>query len=156
MTFLVVTLTMMMIMTTTSFPTGSPGCDYSPTHGHQTAPQKASTPHNVLFNKTELDDGKFVLTMQSDFECPAESVYVENIVTGFLVKTTARGDFMDTEGVQVLRCEDRRTKAVTHIDRKAKANIRIEFMPHYTETYKPDFIIILVRDFSTFWVDIIV
>ena len=111
MYFLKVTLCVTMITITTSYPTGAPGCTYSPADEHRDAygrlfaPQRSSVPHNVKFDKSQEADGSYVLTIQGAMECPMDSVYVEDSFVGFLVKTTDRGRFLDTEGLQVLTCE---------------------------------------------------
>ena len=102
---LLVMLVVNMMKTTTSFPTGSPGCDYSPSYGHQVLPRIEDVPHNIKFHKTPQADGSWVLTMSGNKECPLDSVYVLDSFLGFLVKTFASGYFIKTEGVQVLKCD---------------------------------------------------
>jgi hypothetical protein len=49
---------------------------------------------------------------------------------------------------------DWRTKAVTHVDRRAKANIRIVFVPYGNQYHQPRFNITVVKDFKIFWTNI--
>eukprot|EP00092_Neocalanus_flemingeri_P031074 GFUD01033754.1.p1 GENE.GFUD01033754.1~~GFUD01033754.1.p1 ORF type:complete len:162 (+),score=28.40 GFUD01033754.1:28-513(+) len=152
----ILSMVVMMMKTITSHPTGSPGCDYSPTHGHQFAPQSSSDPHNVIISKTELEDGRWWILLQSDINCPLETTYIENHFVGFLVKTESRGHFQPLPEYKVLECDNWRTKAVTHKNRRAKANMGIIFVPigGGYETTDPEFTIILVKEFERFWVDI--
>ena len=100
-----VMLVVNMMKTTTSFPTGSPGCDYSPSYGHQVLPQSKDVPHNIKFDKIPQTDGSWKLTMSGNMECPLDSVYAQDSFVGFVVKTFASGYFTKTEGVQVLKCD---------------------------------------------------
>jgi hypothetical protein len=86
-----VMLVVNMMKTTTSLPTGSPGCDYSPSYGHQVLPQSEDVPHNIKFDKIPQTDGSWKLTMSGNMECPLDSVYVEDSFVGFVVKTFASG-----------------------------------------------------------------
>eukprot|EP00092_Neocalanus_flemingeri_P040087 GFUD01043663.1.p1 GENE.GFUD01043663.1~~GFUD01043663.1.p1 ORF type:complete len:166 (+),score=23.51 GFUD01043663.1:77-574(+) len=151
----------MMFETITSFPTGAPRCDVIPSDGHEGreglfAPQGSYVPHNVIISKTELKDGRWWILLQSDIECPLETTYIENHFVGFLVKTESRGHFQPLPDYKVLECDNWRTKAVTHKERRAKANMGIVFVPigGGYETTDPEFTIILVKEYERFWVDI--
>merc|ERR1719206_974780 len=52
----------------------------------------------------------------------------EDFFRGFIVKTRHSGQFVETDGVKKLNCEDGLTKAVTHKDNDEK-NMMIWFWP---------------------------
>ena len=149
----------MVISRLEALPSGAPSCLASPSNGHNTEEQPFEDfAGNFYLEKSMESDGSIVLTIQSIIEGPLESVYVEDSFMGFLVKTYEYGHFVETEGVQVMECNDVRWKAVTHKDRRAKSNLKIVFYPQYRSFFgrgrQPIFYITLVKDFSTFWEDV--
>ena len=135
----------------TSYPFGAPACVSSPRHGP--SPQTSELDIYLEKNLTQQGDARLQLGHpQSDFT-----------FTGFLVRTKAPGEFLvetNSEITARLECSGLLgsagpdTRAVTHSSASQNNLIQILFQPDLGSELMPDFDIIILKDYSTFWTDI--
>eukprot|EP00091_Calanus_sinicus_P025376 TRINITY_DN9657_c0_g1_i1.p1 TRINITY_DN9657_c0_g1~~TRINITY_DN9657_c0_g1_i1.p1 ORF type:complete len:152 (-),score=39.32 TRINITY_DN9657_c0_g1_i1:57-512(-) len=139
-----------MAMVTVSYPFGSPACVSEPRHGGKSQADRKSL--GVTFSK-EKKDVIYILTLEATPSSPFK---------GFLVQTSCPGEFKATHGVAVVECTGALgsagpgTKAVTHTDSSEKEMVEIEFVPEDGDNMEPEFEIVIARNYTTFWTDIIV
>eukprot|EP00090_Calanus_glacialis_P018450 TRINITY_DN28632_c0_g1_i1.p1 TRINITY_DN28632_c0_g1~~TRINITY_DN28632_c0_g1_i1.p1 ORF type:complete len:157 (-),score=36.62 TRINITY_DN28632_c0_g1_i1:32-448(-) len=137
---------------TNSYPFGSPACVSNPRHGVDPQPDRKDL--GVTFVKEVDDDGVFTLSVASSTP--------EDFFRGLLVQTKSAGEFLPAEGVAVLECNGflgssgPDTKAVTHTDSSDKLSARIRFLPDEGVQLEPEFEIVILKNFTTFWSEIVV
>ena len=142
-----------LILLASSYPFGSPACVGQPKHGGE--PQKDREGLAVEFSKEKNTDGAFILRMTANDE--------SFTLKGFLVITKSPGQFVAGQGVALLACTGAlgsagpEYKAVTHTDSSEKQMVEIEFEPENPDhEEEPEFEIVILRNYHTFWTEIIV
>ena len=134
----------------TSYPYGSPACVSQPRHGGE--PQKDREGLGITFTKEEEEERVFTLTLSS----ASDSDYFR----GLLVQTKAPGFFLPGDKVVEVECTGflgsagNNTRAVTHADSSNKYSAIIQFQQDEGAILEPEFDIVILRNFTTFWSNI--